>query len=342
MNKVVEKITKLFDSNDEMVITISNLGFVERTSLTEIHSLINGDVGIKTFFTRDNDYVKYISLATMQSVVLFFTSLGRCYWLKACDIPESNCNSNKYTVQNLLKIEAGDYIKAILPVKDYTNVDFLLSHYIVFCTKNGVVKRTCLMDHFRRYQNGIRPCSNGIRAIHFLEGDSLVNVVVTNGENDLMLASSKGRAIRFNEQQIRIMSRISSGVLGMRLNDEKDETVGIIHINDVKPETVMFVCDNGYGIRTKLEDFRSSYRGNLGLKAMNITNKTGKVVDIAMVTDDTDLIIFNKSGIINLIKVKDVPIKKRATSCVKLIETLPENDEIICVLKVEAFDKLEE
>ncbi len=336
MNTVVDTITKLSDFNDEMVITISHLGFIERTSLTEIYSRTQGGVGFKAFFTRDNDYVKYVSLATMQSVIIFFTSLGRCYWLKACDIPESNNNPNEYTVQDLLKIEDGDNINSFISVKDHTNKDYLRSHYFIFCTKNGIVKRTCLLDYFHHYR------SKGVKAINIMEGDNLVGVAVTKDENDVMLACSEGRAIRFNEAQIRLMSRLATGVLGMVLHGEEDENVGIININDDKTETVMFVCDNGYGIRTKLEDFRSGYRGNSGVKAMKITSKTGKVVDIATVTDDTDLIIFNKSGIINLIKVKNVPIKKRATSCVKLIETFPENDQIICVLKVDAFDKLEE
>ena len=336
MNKVVEKITKLFDFNDEMVITISHLGFIKRTPLTEIYSLTQEGVGINAFFTRDNDYVKYVSLATMQSMILFITSSGRCYWLKVCDIPESNNNPNEYTVHDLIKIDDGDNINAFISVRDYTNKDYLSSHYIVFCTKNGIVKRTCLLDYFCHYR------SKGVRAINIMEDDTLVGVVVTNGNDDLMLACSEGRAIRFNEAQIRLMSRIATGVLGMVLHGEEDENVGIININDYKTETVMFVCDNGYGIRTKLEDFRSTYRGNSGVKAMNITSKTGKVVDIATVTDDTDLIIFNKSGIIKLIKVKNVPIKKRALSCVKLIESFPENDQIICVLKVDAFDNLEE
>lgn len=340
MKTVVDTITKLSDFNDEMVITISHLGYIERTSLTEIYSRTQGGVGIKAFFTRDNDYVKYVSLATMQSVILFFTFSGRYYWLKVCDIPESNNNPNEYTVQDLLKIDDGDNINAFINVKDYTNEDFLRSHYFMFCTKNGVVKRTCLLDYFRHYRDGIRPSSNGRRASNIMEEDTLVGVVVTNGNDDLMLASSEGRAIRFNESQIRLMSRVATGVRGMVLHEE-DEIVGVININDVKTENIMSVCDNGYGIRTNLEDFRSTYRGNSGVKSMNITNKTGKVVDIATVTDDTDLIIFNKSGIINLIKVKNVPIKKRATSCVKLIEKFPENDQIICVLKVDAIDKLE-
>lgn len=339
MKTIVETTNKSPDFDEKIVIFISRLGFIERMPLTRIRSLIHRGVGIKAFYTRENDFVEYISLATIQSTILFFTSLGHCYWLKVCDIPENASNPNEYTVQDLLKIAVGDYIKVFILVEDYTSATFLYSHYIEFCTKNGVVKKTCMMDFFRQRNGIIRPCINGIKAINICEGDTLVNVVVTNGKNDLMLASREGRAIRFNESQIRTMGRAGTGVLGLRLPDGKDEIVGIIHINDVKTETVMFVCDNGYGIRTNLEDFRITYRANLGLKAMNITNETGKVVDIATVTDNTDLIIFNKSGVINRINVKNVPIKERATRCVKLIEMFPKNDQIICVLKVDDFDK---
>lgn len=340
MKTAVETITEFSDFNDEMVISISHLGFIERTPLTEIRSMTHEGVSIKAFYTRDNDYVKYISLATLQSTILFFTSLGRCYWLKVCDIPENSSNSNEYKVQDLLKMAVGDYIKVFIVVEDYTKVAFLNSHHIEFCTKNGLVKKTRLMEFFRWRNGVIRPCINGIKAIIIREGDTLVNVVVTNGENDLMLASREGRAIRFNESSLITMGRGGTGVSGMRIPDEKDdEIVGIIYINDVKSETVMFVCDNGYGIRTNLEDFRNTNRANSGMQAVIVTDKTGKVVDIETVSDDTDLIIFSKSGVINRIKAKNVPIKKRTTSCVKLIETLPKNDQIICVLKVDDFDK---
>ena len=343
MKTISEAITKSPNSNDKIFISISHQGFIERTPLTRIRSLIHGGVGIKAFYTRENDFVEYISLATIQSTILFFTSFGRCYWLKACDIPGNACNPNKHTVQDLLKIAVGDYIRVFLVVEDYSSVDFLDSHYIVFCTKNGIAKRTCMMDFFRQRIGGIRPCINGIKAINIREGDALVNVVVTNGQNDLMLASREGRAIRFNESQLWMMLRGCTGVCGMRLPDGKDdEIVGIIRINDVKTETIMFVCDNGYGIRTNLEDFRITNRANLGVKAMSVTNESGKVVDIGIVTDNTDLIIFNKSGVINRIKVKNIPVKKRATRCVKLIDMLPENDQIICVLKVDDFDKPED
>ena len=339
MNAIVETNAKKTYYNDEIVITISHLGFIERTPKTEIHSLIHGGDDNKLFYTRENDFVEYVSLANMQSSILFFTSSGRCYWLKVCDIPERNSNSNKYTVQNLLKIEAGDSIKAFILVDDHINLNYAYSHYIVFCTKNGIVKRTCMMDYIRQRNGIIRPCNNGIKAINLCEGDSLVNAIVANGKNELMLASREGHAIRFNESQIRIMGRSSTGVLGLRLPSGNDEIVGITYINDVKTESVIFVCDNGYGIRTNLENFRITNRANLGLKAMNVTNETGKVVDIATVTDDTDLIILNKSGVINRIKVKNIPIKGRATRCVKLIDIFPKNDQIICVLKVDNFDK---
>lgn len=337
--KTIERITKSSDFDDKMVITISHLGYIERTPLIEIRSLIQGGVGIKAFYARDNDYVKYVSLATMQSTILFFTSSGHCYWLKVCDIPENTRNTNEHIVQDLLKIAVDDYIRVFILVEDYTSETFLYSHFIEFCTKKGVVKRTCLMNFFRQRNGMIRPCINGIIAINIREGDTLVDAVVTNGNSDLMLACRDGRAIRFNESQILTMGRSCTGVLGMRLPDRKDEIVGMIHIDDVKTETVMFVCNNGYGIRTNLEDFRITHRGNLGLKAMNITDEAEKVVDIVTVTDDNDLIFFNKSGVINRIKVKNIPIKKRSTRCVKLIDTLSENDQIICVLKVTDFDK---
>ena len=339
MKTIVETITESSDFNDKMVVTISHLGFIERTPLVELCSLRHEHIGIKAFYARENDFVEYISLANMQSTIIFFTSLGHCYWLKVRDIPENRSNSTEYTIQKMLKIGVEDSILAFIPVEDYSDSAFLNSHSVVFCTKNGIVKRTPLMNFFRRHNGLIRPCINGIRAINFREGDALVNAFVTNGNNDLMLASREGRAIRFNESQILSMGRASTGVLGMRLPDGEDEIVGMIHINDVKTETIMFVCEKGYGIRTNPEDFRSGYRANLGLKVTTVANKTGKVVAITTVTDDTDLIIFYKSGVTNLIKVKNVPIKKRATQCVKSIDMLSENDQIICVLKVDDFDK---
>ena len=339
MKTIVETIPKSSDFNDKMVITISHLGFIERIPLVELRSLIHENVGIKSFYTRENDFVEYISLATMQSTIIFFTSLGGCYWLKVCDIPENSSNSTEYTVKKLLKIGVEDSILAFIPLEDYSDSAFLNSHSVVFCTKNGIVKRTPLMNFFRQRNGIIHPCNNGIKAINLCEGDSLVNAIVANGKNELMLASREGHAIRFNESQIRIMGRSSTGVLGLRLTDEKDEIMDIIHIDDVKTETIMFVCEKGYGIRTNPEDFRNGYRANLGVKVTTVTNKTGKVIAITTVTDDTDLIIFYKSGVINRIKAKNVPIKKRTTSCVKLIETFPKNDQVICVLKVDDFDK---
>lgn len=337
--KTILEATKSPDSNDEIVISISHLGFIERTPLTRISSLTHGDVDTKTFYTRENDFVEYISLATLQSTIIFFTSTGHCYWLKACDIPENTSNLNKHTVRDLLKIAVGDYIKAFIIVENYTCATFLDSHYVESCTKNATVKRTCLMDYFRKRNGIIRPLINGIIGINIREGETLVNTIVTNGKNELMLASREGRAIRFSESEVRSMGRNSTGTLGMILPDVEDEIVGIIQVNDIKTETVMFICDNGYGIRNNLEDFRITHRATLGVKAVNVTNETGKVVGIVTVTDDTDLIFFYKSGVINRIKVKNIPIKKRATRCVKLIETFPENDQIICVLKVDDFDK---
>ena len=335
MNTIEETTRKSSGYDDQIVIIISHMGFIERMPLTRICSLTHGGDGFKSIYTRENDFVEYISLATIQSTILFFTSLGRCFWLKVCDIPEISSNPNTKSVQDLLKIAVGEYVRAFIIVEYCTSEDLL--YYIDFCTKNGVLKKSYLMDYFRQRNGIIHPCNNGIIAINICEGDTLVNAIVTNGENDLMLASREGHAIRFNESQIRAMGRASTGVLGMRLPDGKDEIVGMIHINDVKKETVMFVCENGYGIRANLEDFRLTYRGNLGLKALNVTDKSGKVVDIVTVTDNSDLIIFNKSGFISRIKVKSVPIKKRATSCMKLIERFPLNDQIICVLKMDDF-----
>ena len=342
MKTIIDTTTKSSDYDDEVVISISHLGYIERMPLSRIRSLTHGGVGIKAMYTRENDYVEYVSLATIHSVIFFITSLGRCYWMKVSDIPENTGNPNEYKAQDLLKMAVDDYIKVFFLVEDYTNADFLRSHYIELCTKNGFVRKTCLICFFRQHNGIIRPCNNGIIAVNLCEGDAIVNVVVTNGMNDLMLASREGRAIRFNESQIRPMGRNSTGVLGMRLIDGKDEIAGIIHINDVKTETVMFICDNGYCIRTNLEDFRITNRANSGLKAMNFTIESGKVVDIATVTNDIDLLFFSKSGVINRIKAKNVPIKKRATSCLKMIESFPKNDQIICVLKVDAFDKPEE
>lgn len=316
-----------FYPDDPVVITISHLGYIKRTALTEFKEQSRGGVGSKGANTRDEDFTEYIYPATMHNTLLFFTQKGRCYWLKCYVIPEGAKNSKGRAIQNLLNIEADDAINAVLRIKKFDDEEFLKSHYVVFATKNGLIKKTCLEAYSR-------PRANGVIAINILENDQVVGVRLTNGSNELVLANRNGRAIRFNENDVRTMGRVSTGVRGMKLDGGDDEVVGMVCVNDPQTETIMVVSEKGYGKRSDVGDYRKTARGAKGVKTLSITEKTGRLVAIKVVTDANDLMIINKSGILIRLKVADVRVMGRATQGVRLINLTKKNDTIASVCKV--------
>lgn len=316
-----------FYPDDPVVITISHLGYVKRTALSEFHEQGRGGVGAKAARHRDEDFTEYIYPATMHNTLLFFTQKGRCYWLKCYEIPEGDRTSKGRAIQNMLNIENDDAINAVLRIKKFDDEEFLNSHYVVFATKYGTIKKTSLKAYSR-------PRTNGVIAINIAEGDQVVGVRLTNGNNELLLANRNGRAIRFNEQDVRIMGRVSTGVRGMTLDGGDDEVVGMVCVNDPENETIMVVSENGYGKRSQIEDYRKTKRGAKGVKTMSVTDKTGRLVAIKVVTDENDLMIINKSGILIRLKVADVRVMGRATQGVRLINLTKKNDSIASVCKV--------
>lgn len=325
-----------FYSDDEVVITISRLGYIKRTPLAEFRVQARGGVGSKGGSTRDEDFIEYIYPATMHNTMLFFTAKGRCYWLKVYDIPEGGKNSKGRAIQNMLNIEPDDSINACLHIKKLADTSFCQSHFVLFCTKNGVVKKTCLTEYSR-------PRTNGVNAITIREDDRVVSVCLTNGTDEIILANRGGRAIRFNEQAVRVMGRTATGVRGMILDEQgDDEVVGMICINDLERENVLVVSENGYGKRSLVEDYRMTNRGGKGVKTLSITDKTGKVVAIKAVTDENDLMIINKSGITIRLKLSDVRVMGRATQGVKLINLSKRGDVISSVCQVNTEEEEEE
>ena len=316
-----------FYPNDPVVITVSHLGYIKRTPLSEFHEQARGGVGSKGANTRDKDFTEYIYPATMHQTMLFFTKKGRCYWLKCYEIPEGDKTSKGRAIQNLLNIDADDAVNAFLRVKGLNDEEFINNHYIVFATKNGTVKKTCLQAYSR-------PRANGVIAISIAEGDEVVDVRLTNGKNELIIANRNGRAVYFDENDIRTMGRTATGVRGMRLDGKDDAVVGMIVVNDAASETVMVVSENGYGKRSLVEDYRKTKRGGKGVKSLNITEKTGKLVAIKNVTNDNDLMIINKSGIVIRLAVSDCRVMGRATQGVRLINLAKKNDVIASVCKV--------
>ena len=321
-----------FYPNDPVVITISHLGYIKRTPLSEFREQARGGVGSKGAHSRDNDFTEYIYPATMHNTMMFFTNKGRCYWLKCYEIPEGAKNSKGRAIQNLLNIENDDSIKAFLRLRaSLDDEEFINSHYVVFATKKGLIKKTSLEAYSR-------PRANGVIAINVLEGDEVVGVRLTNGHNELLLADRNGRAVRFNENTVRAMGRVSTGVRGMKLDDGDDEVVGMVVVNKPETETIMVVSENGYGKRSQVEDYRVTNRGGKGVKTLNITEKTGRLVAIKVVTDDNDLMIINKSGILIRLKVSECRIMGRATQGVRLINLTKKNDVISSVCKVMSSD----
>ena len=327
-----------FYADDEMVITISHLGYIKRTPLSEFRAQNRGGVGSKGSETRDEDFIEHIYPATMHNTMMFFTQKGKCYWLKVYEIPEGNKTSKGRAIQNLLNIEPGDMVTAYLRVKNLNDTEFINSHYVLFCTKNGVIKKTLLEQYSR-------PRQNGVNAITIREDDRVIEVRMTNGNNEIVIANKNGRAIRFHESAVRDMGRTATGVRGITLDEDgEDEVVGMICIKDPQKETIMVISENGYGKRSDIEDYRKTNRGGKGVKTLNITDKTGKLVAIKSVTDDNDLMIINKSGITIRLRVADVRIMGRATQGVRLIDLEKRNDHIgsVCKVTTEEEEEAEE
>ena len=316
-----------FYPNDPVVITVSHMGYIKRTPLSEFREQARGGVGSKGARTREQDFTEYIYPATMHQTMLFFTRKGRCYWLKCYEIPEGDKNFKGRAIQNMLNIEPDDSVNAMLRLRGLNDEEFVNSHYVVFATKNGTIKKTCLEAYSR-------PRTNGVNAINIVEGDEVVDVRLTNGKNEIILANRNGRAVRFDENTVRSMGRVSTGVRGMQLDGDDDQVVGMIIVNDAETETVMVVSENGYGKRSQVEDYRKTNRGGKGVKTFSITDKTGRLVAIKNVTDDHDLMIINKSGIAIRLAVSDCRVMGRATQGVRLINLSKKNDVIASVCKV--------
>ncbi len=316
-----------FYPNDPVVITISHLGYIKRTPLSEFREQARGGVGSKGAQSRDQDFTEYIYPATMHNTMMFFTKKGRCYWLKCYEIPEGAKNSKGRAIQNLLNIDPDDSVNAFLRLRGLNDSEFINSHYVVFATKRGIIKKTILEAYSR-------PRANGVMAINVLEGDEVVGVRLTNGRNELLLANRNGRAVRFLEDKVRAMGRISTGVRAMKLDGGDDEVVGMVVVNKPEIETIMVVSENGYGKRSQVEDYRVTNRGTKGVKTLSITEKTGRLVAIKVVTDDNDLMIINKSGILIRLKVSECRVMGRATQGVRLINLTKKNDVISSVCKV--------
>lgn len=320
-----------FYPNDPVVITISHLGYIKRTPLSDFREQARGGVGSKGAKTRDKDFTEFIYPATMHQTMLFFTKKGRCYWMKCYEIPEGDKKSKGRAIQNMLALDPGDSVNAFLRLRGLSE-EFVKSHYVVFATKRGIVKKTCL-EAFSH------PRNVGVRAITINEGDEVVDVRLTNGRNQLILANRNGRAVRFDETDVRAMGRTATGVCGMKPDDDgQDEVVGMIVVNDPKTESVMVVSQEGYGKRSEVEDYRMTRRGAKGVKTLNITEKTGKLVAIKNVTDDNDLMIINQSGIVIRMAVAEVRVMGRNTQGVRLINLTKKNDVIASVCKVMSSD----
>uniref|UniRef100_UPI003FF084A2 DNA gyrase subunit A n=1 Tax=Phocaeicola coprocola TaxID=310298 RepID=UPI003FF084A2 len=317
-----------FYADDEMVITISHLGYIKRTPLSEFRAQHRGGVGSKGSETRDEDFIEHIYPATMHNTMMFFTQKGKCYWLKVYEIPEGNKTSKGRAIQNLLNIDSDDVVTAYLRVKNLNDTEFINSHYVLFCTKNGVIKKTLLEQYSR-------PRQNGVNAITIREDDRVIEVRMTNGNNEIVIANRNGRAIRFHESAVREMGRTATGVRGITLDEDgTDEVIGMICIKNPQGETIMVISENGYGKRSDIEDYRKTNRGGKGVKTLSITEKTGKLVAIKSVTDENDLMIINKSGITIRLHVASVRIMGRATQGVRLIDLEKRNDQIGSVCKV--------
>ncbi|MBT3417438.1 MAG: DNA gyrase subunit A [Flavobacteriales bacterium] len=319
--------------NDEVLITISHLGYIKRTSLSEYRSQGRGGVGSKGATTRDQDFVEEMIMANNHDYMLFFTEQGKCFWLKVYEIPEGSKTSKGRAIQNLINIPSDDKVMAYINTKDLKDEEYINENYIVMCTKKGQIKKTSLEQYSR-------PRTNGINAITIREGDQLLEAKMTNGESQIMMAVKSGKCIRFEEEKVRSMGRTASGVRGIRLKDDNDEVIGMICVNDME-SSVLVVAENGYGKRSSIEQYRITNRGGKGVKTINITEKTGNLIELKNVTDEDDLMVINKSGITIRIGVDTLREMGRATQGVKIIK-LRDNDSIASVAKVSKFKQEEE
>ena len=323
-----------FYADDEMVITISHLGYIKRTPLAEYRAQNRGGVGSRGSDTRDADFIEHIYTATMHNTMMFFTQRGRCYWLKVYELPEGNKNSKGRAIQNLLNIDSEDSLNAIVRVKTLADSNFINSHNLIFCTKQGVIKKTSLEQYSR-------PRANGINAITIREDDRVISVALTDGESDIILANRKGRAVRFNETTVRTMGRTATGVRGMAL-DEGDEVVGMVVLNKESDKSILVISEQGYGKRSISDEYPTVNRGCKGVKTLNITEKTGALIAIMGVTNENDLMVINKSGIAIRTAVEQIPVIGRATQGVRIIDLKKKNDNISSVCKVSHEAEVEE
>lgn len=327
-----------FFADDEVVITISHLGYIKRTPLADFKAQGRGGVGSKGGSAREQDFIEYIYPATVHNTMLFFTAKGRCFWLKVYEIPEGNKNSKGRAIQNMLNIEPGDSINACLHIRKLADAEFCESHYVMFCTKEGIIKKTCLKEYSR-------PRANGVNAITIREEDRVVSVALTNGTDEIVMANRNGRAIRFNESTVRTMGRTATGVRGMRLDEDgQDEVIGMVAVNNPETESILVVSEKGYGKRSMIADYRVTNRSGKGVKTLSLTDKTGSVVAIKCVTDDDDLMIINKSGVAIRLKLSEVRVMGRATQGVRLINLEKRGDVIssVCQVPTEEEEQLEE
>ena len=321
-----------FYADDDMVITISHMGYIKRTPLAEYRTQNRGGVGAKGSATRDEDFIEHIYVASMHNTMMFFTEMGRCYWLKVYQIPEGTRSSKGRAIQNVIQIEPGDKVRAYINVKNLNDKEFVENNYIVMCTKRGIIKKTTLEAYSR-------PRTNGVNAIVIREGDQLLEVKLTSGEAEIMIAAREGKAIRFNEATVRPMGRVSSGVRAISI-EEEDEVIGMISIEPGSKQDVLVLSENGYGKRTDLDEYRITNRGGKGVKTINVTEKTGKLISIQAVTDDNDLMIINRSGLTIRTLVSQISISGRATQGVRVIN-LREGDAIASVTAVPKTDEEE-
>ena len=321
-----------FYADDDMVITISHMGYIKRTPLAEYRTQNRGGVGAKGSATRDEDFIEHIYVASMHNTMMFFTEMGRCYWLKVYQIPEGTRTSKGRAIQNVIQIEPGDKVRAYINVKNLNDKEFVENNYLVMCTKRGIIKKTTLEDYSR-------PRTNGVKAIVIREEDQLLEVKLTSGNAEIMIAARDGRAIRFNESTVRPMGRVSSGVRAISI-EESDEVIGMIAIEPESQQDVLVLSENGYGKRTDLDEYRITNRGGKGVKTINVTDKTGKLISIQAVTDENDLMIINRSGLTIRTSADQIRVAGRATQGVRVIN-LREGDSIASVTAVPKTDEEE-
>lgn len=322
-----------FYADEEMVITISHMGYIKRTPLTEYRTQNRGGVGVKGSSTREEDFIEYIYVTTMHNTMLFFTEQGRCYWLKVYAIPEGTRASKGRAIQNVIQIAPDDKVRAYINVRHLDDPEYVNNNYIIMCTKSGIVKKTLLEAYSR-------PRQNGVNAITIREGDQLIEAKLTNGNNEVIIAAKNGKAIRFNEDTVRPIGRTGTGVKAITIEDD-DEVVGMVCVEKGTKEDILVVSENGYGKRTDLDDYRITNRGGKGVKTLQITEKTGKLVAIKSVSDDNDLMIINRSGVTIRIPVSDIRVAGRATQGVKVIN-LRNNDAIASVVPVPKSEEADE